>query len=69
MGVRCDLVGPGDFNSMVNFIRALSDVHKQAGVSDIVSYVSSLGVPHVVNRDIGKDLCCFALAVLWSGFW
>ena len=46
MGARADLLGPGDFESMLRFVQGfLPSVHKFTDVEDVVQWVSKLAIP------------------------
>ena len=57
MGARADLLGPGDFESMLQFAQAfLPSVHNFADVEDVVQWVSKLAIASTAPSDSLKAL-------------
>lgn len=56
VGVRANLISPGDFNAMINYIKNfLPGVHRMTGITDVVRAVEKLGVAHVAHNACTKD--------------
>ena len=70
VGVRANLISPGDFNAMINYIKNfLPGVHRMTGITDVVRAVEKLGVAHVAHNACTKDTAwAGTVLVTWTSF-